>query len=364
MPSLGYLIKARRQVPHLRLSFWVMGGISLLLIALIFLSIGTGAVYISPQTIFTIIGHKLGLTATTDALAQKEAIFWIIRLPRVVLAILVGAALGISGASIQGIFRNPLAAPDLIGISGGAALFAAAMIVFHHSMATILPAWLDAFLIPFAAFLGGIVATVLVYRISSSNGKTNVATMLLAGIAINALSGAGIGYLIFLANDEQLRDITFWSLGSLGGTVWSSVLVVAPFILLAIVLLPRLSTGLNALLLGEDEAKHLGVNTEKIKRWIIILVALAVGTSVSVAGIIAFVGLVVPHLLRLMVGPDHRLLLPGSAILGACLLVASDLLARTVVSPAELPIGIITASIGAPFFLWLLVKNKKLSNYL
>ncbi|HLR76913.1 MAG TPA: iron ABC transporter permease, partial [Balneolaceae bacterium] len=168
----------------------------------------------------------------------------------------------------------------------------------------------------------------------------------------------------FTANDEQLRDIAFWSLGSLGGAVWTSVLLVAPFILLAILLLPRLSKGLNAMLLGEDEATHLGVNTEKIKRQIIILVALAVGTSVSVAGIIGFVGLVVPHLLRLMIGPDHRMLLPGSAVLGACLLLASDLVARTVVSPAELPIGIITATIGAPFFLWLLVKNRKLSHYL
>lgn len=364
MPSLGYLKKAREEVPRLRLSFAVMGGISLLLIVLIFLSIGIGAVYISPQTIFTLIAGKLGFATISDALEQKAAIFWIIRLPRVVLAVLVGAALGISGASIQGIFRNPLAAPDLIGISGGAALFAAAMIVFHDLIASLLPPWLDTFLIPFAAFIGGIVATVFVYRISSSNGKTNVATMLLAGIAINALSGAGIGYFIFLANDEQLRDITFWTLGSLGGTVWSSVLMVAPFILLTIVLLPRLSKGLNAMLMGEDEAKHLGVNTQKIKRWIIVLVALAVGTSVAVAGIIGFVGLVVPHLLRLMIGPDHRLLLPGSAILGACLLLASDLVARTAVAPAELPIGIITASIGAPFFLWLLIKNRKLSDYL
>lgn len=188
--------------------------------------------------------------------------------------------------------------------------------------------------------------------------------MLLAGIAINALSGAGIGYFIFLANDEQLRDITFWGLGSLAGTVWHSVLMIAPFILLTLILLPRLSKGLNAMLMGENEAKHLGVDTQKIKRWIIVLVALAVGTSVAVAGIIGFVGLVVPHLLRLMIGPDHRLLLPGSAILGACLLLASDLVARTAVAPAELPIGIITASIGAPFFLWLLIKNKKLSDYL
>lgn len=364
MSSFGYLLKARHEVPHLRVTTLVMGSISLLFVVLIFISIGTGAVYISPQAIFAIIGHKLGLTDIAETLVRKEAIFWIIRLPRVVLAVLIGAALGISGASIQGIFRNPLAAPDLIGISGGAAVFAAAMIIFQHTLANFLPPWLNTFLIPIAAFIGGIIATVFVYRISSSNGKTNVATMLLAGIAINALSGAGIGYLIFTANDNQLRDIAFWTLGSLGGTVWTSVIMVAPFILLAIILLPRLSKGLNAMLLGEDEAGHLGINTEKIKHRIIILVALAVGTSVSVAGIIGFVGLVVPHLLRLMVGPDHRLLLPGSAILGACLLLISDLIARTVVAPAEIPIGIITASIGAPFFLWLLIKNKKLSHYL
>lgn len=364
MLRLGYLLQARQKIPHLRTSFFILGGVGVLFILLIFLSIGIGAVSIPPQTIVSIIGEKLGLVPADTVNSTQEAILWVIRLPRIVLAVLVGSALGISGASIQGIFRNPLAAPDLIGISGGAALFAAGMIVFRHSLSPIIPSWLGAFMLPFAAFIGGIVATVFVYRISSSNGKTNVATMLLAGIAINAISGAGIGYLIFIANDNQLRDITFWSLGSLSGAVWSSVLIVAPFILLAIILLPRLSGSLNAMLLGEDEAKNLGVNTERVKRWIIILVALAVGTSVAVTGIIAFVGLVVPHLLRLMMGPDHRFLLPGSAMLGACLLLASDLVARTVVAPMELPIGIITASIGAPFFLWLLLRNKKLSNYL
>src|SRR5699024_1807181 len=212
--------------------------------------------------------------------------------------------------------------------------------------------------------MGGILATVIVYQLSTSRGKTNVATMLLAGIAINALTGAGIGYLVFMANDEQLRDITFWSLGSLGGAVWTSVLITAPFMLAAIFFLPRLSKGLNAMLLGEAEARHLGVQTERLKKWIILLVALAVGTSVSAAGIIGFVGLVVPHLLRLIIGPDHRLLLPGAALLGACLLLASDLAARTLVAPTELPIGIITATLGAPFFLWLLLRNKNLTHYL
>jgi iron complex transport system permease protein len=265
---------------------------------------------------------------------------------------------------MQGLFRNPLADPGLIGVSSGAALTTAIAIVVLSTISSPLIDFLGVALLPVAAFVGGISATILVYRLSTTDGKTNVATMLLAGIAINAMAGAILGFMIFMANDDQLRDLTFWTLGSLGGAMWSSVWVVLPFLLTAIIFLPRLSKGLNAVLLGETEARHLGVNVERLKKAIIVFVGLAVGAAVSVSGMIGFVGLVVPHILRLWIGPDHRFLIPGSAILGGLLLLSSDLLARTIVAPAEMPIGVITAFIGAPFFLWLLLRNKEFGGYL
>lgn len=336
----------------------------ILLFWMIVLSVGTGAVSIGPGQVIGILLDKIGIGTGTEYSEVQESILLNIRLPRVVLAVLVGSALAISGAAMQGLFRNPLADPGLIGVSSGAALATAISMVVVSSLSFAFVDFLGAALIPIAAFAGGTLATILVYRLSTTNGKTNVATMLLAGIAVNALANAMIGFMIFLANDDQLRDLTFWTLGSLGGAVWSSVWVVLPFLLIAIVFLPRLSKGLNAILLGESEAKHLGVQVERLKKVIIVFVGLAVGAAVSVSGIIGFVGLVVPHMLRLWIGPDHRFLMPGSAILGGLLLLGSDLLARTIVSPAELPIGVITALIGAPFFLWLLLRNKELSGYL
>jgi iron complex transport system permease protein len=205
------------------------------------------------------------------------------------------------------------------------------------------------------------VATLVVYRLATVEGRTMVITMLLAGISINAIIGSGTGLLTFLATDAQLRSITFWSLGSLGAATWRSLAAAAPLVVLSLVLIPRLARPLNAFLLGESEAGHLGVNVEGTKRTIIVLTALGVGASVSAAGVIGFVGLVVPHLLRLVIGPDHRNLLPCSALLGASLLLAADLVSRTLVAPAELPIGIVTAMLGAPFFLWLLLRNRSRS---
>lgn len=334
------------------------------LVWLIVLSVGIGAVSISPAQVLAIFMDKIGLSAGWQYEPVQEAILVNIRLPRVVLAVLVGAALAISGASMQGMFRNPLADPGLIGVSSGAALATAIAMVVISTLSVPMIQTLGSALIPIAAFTGGTLATVLVYRLSTSNGKTDVATMLLAGIAINAMAGALIGFMIFLADDDQLRDLTFWTLGSLGGAMWSSVFIVLPFLLTAIILLPRLSKGLNTMMLGESEAKHLGVRVERLKKIIIVFVGLAVGAAVSVSGMIGFVGLVVPHILRLWIGPDHRFLMPGSAILGGVLLLGSDLAARTMVSPAELPIGVITASIGAPFFLWLLLRNRQMTGYI
>jgi iron complex transport system permease protein len=260
---------------------------------------------------------------------------------------------------MQGLFRNPLADPGLIGISSGAALAATMVVIIGDAVSFSLPFVLKLFAFPLAAFAGALLTTLVVYRLATIAGRTIVATLLLAGIAINALAQAFSGFLTFYATDTQIRSLTFWKLGSLGGATWSSVAAATPFILIPLLFLPRHARPLNALLLGESEAGHLGFDIERVKRSIVILVALAVGASVAVSGLIGFVGLVVPHLLRLMVGPDHRSLLPGSALLGASLLLGADLIARTLVAPAELPIGILTAITGAPFFLWLLLRDRK-----
>jgi iron complex transport system permease protein len=233
------------------------------------------------------------------------------------------------------------------------------MIVLGTTVLSGVTALLGSLALPAAAFLGGVVATLIIYRLATLSGRTSVPTMLLAGIAINALCGAVIGLMTFIATDDQLRDITFWSLGSLGRASWSLIATLLPFTLLTLLPLLFGARSLNALLLGEAEAGHLGVNVERVKLAVIVLVALGVGAGVAAAGVIGFLGLVVPHLIRLALGPDHRLLLPGSALLGASLLVGADLLARTVAVPAEVPIGIVTALVGGPFFLWLLLRDRR-----
>lgn len=364
MNTFAQYVSTWKSVPRFRRSFVLLAGMVGALGWLIVISVGIGAVSISPGQVLAIILDSIGISTGWAYEPVQQSILMNIRLPRVILAVIVGAALAISGAAMQGLFRNPLADPGLIGVSSGAALSTAVAMVVLSSLTLPLIQFLGTALIPIAAFAGGTSATILVYRLSTVNGKTNVATMLLAGIAINAMAGALIGFMIFLADDDQLRDLTFWTLGSLGGAVWSSVWVVLPFLLAAIFYLPRLSKGLNTILLGEAEARHLGVRVERLKKIIIVFVGLAVGAAVSVSGMIGFVGLVVPHILRLWIGPDHRFLMPGSAILGGFLLLGSDLVARTMVSPAELPIGVITASIGAPFFLWLLLRNREIGGYL
>jgi len=330
----------------------------MLLIVTALAGIAIGAVAISPGQVLSILGAQLGLELPWTFDARQEAVVMAIRLPRVILGIVIGAALAVSGAALQGLFRNPLAAPSLIGISSGAALGATTIIVLGATLFASFTNQLGYAALPLAAFGGGLLVTVLVYRLSLINGRTVVATMLLAGIAVNALAGAATGIFVFVADDDQLRTITFWSLGSLGGATWRAVLIASPFVLFSVLLLPRSARSLNAFLLGEAEAGHLGVATERTKRMLIALTALAVGASVAVAGIIGFVGLIVPHLVRLMTGPDHRYVLPGAALLGGSLLMGADIIARTIVAPAELPIGIVTAIIGAPFFLWLLIRAR------
>ena len=276
-----------------------------------------------------------------------------IRLPRALLAAFVGALLGICGAATQGLFRNPLADPSLIGVTSGASAGAAITIFFAGSVSS-LQGFAGIGFISLGAFIGGALAVILVYKLATQHDGTSVATMLLAGIAITAIAGGISSFVEFFANNEMLRRISLWQMGGLDGANYQRVALAAAIGLLVLSILPRYSTALNALLLGESEARYLGISVQRTKISIILLVALGVATSVALAGTIAFVGLVVPHIIRLLIGPDHRYLLPMSAIGGAILLLLADTLARTVVAPIELPVGLVTAFLGTPFFISLL----------
>ncbi|MEO1437029.1 MAG: iron ABC transporter permease [Bacteroidota bacterium] len=283
-----------------------------------------------------------------------------IRLPRVVTAGAVGASLAISGAVIQGLFRNPLADPSLIGVNSGAMLFAVLSIVFLKPIITFLGPWSEYIILIVAAFSGGLITTWIVYRLSTKDGMTSVSTMLLAGIAITAFASSISGVFIYLSDDQQLRNITFWSLGSFAGSSWKPLLVGLPIILFSIWRILPLSRALNAIMLGEKEAQYLGIEIEKVKNRVIVYAAFLVGVGIALSGMIGFVGLVVPHFLRLGFSHNYKYLLPASAILGAGFLIAMDTLSRMIIAPAELPIGTLTALVGAPFFLWLLIQSRQL----
>ncbi|MFP2768480.1 FecCD family ABC transporter permease [Oceanisphaera sp. KMM 10153] len=282
-----------------------------------------------------------------------------IRLPRTLLCLGVGAILALCGAVMQGLFRNPLADPGIIGVSSGAALGAALSMVLLSPFAAQLPAWLGASLTSLMAFAGGLVTTLVVYQLARTTQGTSVSILLLAGVAIAALSGGILGLLNYLADDATLRDLTLWQMGSMAQSDGYQLVMVCITALVLALLLRRHAQDLNALALGEAEAGHLGIDVQSLKRRLVLLAALAVGISVAAVGIIGFVGLVVPHLVRLISGPDHRRLLPLSALLGAWLLLLADMLARTLAAPAEMPVGIVTALLGSPFFLWLLLKQKR-----
>jgi iron complex transport system permease protein len=316
-------------------------------------SLGTGAVTISPAAV--VQGLFTGPAAVEAGhLSEVQlAVLASIRTPRVVMGLTIGGALAIAGAAMQGMFRNPLADPALIGVSAGASLAVSAAIVLGNLLE-----WLSAGFLPMWAFAGSLAATLCVYSLASRRGRTDISVLLLAGIAVNAMAVAGTGLMTFLADDAQLRDITFWSLGSLGGSTWSTVSAAIPALAVSIIGIPFFARHLNAMLLGESSAGHIGISVERTKRLLILLTALAVGTAVSFSGIIGFIGLVAPHLVRLLFGPDHRVLLPLSVPAGGSLLLAADTLSRTVVAPAELPVGIVTAMVGGPFFIWLLVRSR------
>ncbi|MFY0664138.1 MAG: iron ABC transporter permease [Natronospirillum sp.] len=333
------------------------------LVLSIFCGLMFGAAAIPARAVLSSLLSVLPGVSSSAHSAADHLIIWQLRLPRVLLAGLIGGGLAVAGAAIQAVFRNPLADPGLIGVSSGSALAAITMIVLGDVILVGALAQFQLVALPVAAFMGGLVTTALIYRISTMAGITRIHTLLLAGIAIGALTGAISGVLTYLADDIQLRSLTFWSMGSLGGATWPTLFSVAPWILLALVVIPFFSQALNAILLGENVAQHLGMNAQRIKKGVIALAALAVGASVAAAGMIGFVGLVIPHLMRLWLGPDHRTLLPACALSGAMLLIGADLIARTIAAPAEIPIGIITALLGSPFFLWLLLNQGRQNRF-
>ncbi|MCV0397989.1 MAG: iron ABC transporter permease [Rhizobiaceae bacterium] len=330
--------------------------LGLLLAATFLLSLASGA---SDASVLTVARDMVSGVAGDGALSARDRIIvYDIRLPRAVLGVLIGAALAVSGAVMQGLFRNPLADPGLVGVSAGAGLGAISIIVLGTGVLGPVVTTLGIYALPLAAFGGGLATTILLYKVATRRGQTSVATMLLAGIALGAMAGAFSGVLVFVADDAQLRDLTFWGLGSLAGATWLKVAAAGPIIVAALIASPFLARSLNGLALGEATAHHLGIPVQRMKSIAIVTVAGAIGAAVAVSGGIGFVGIVVPHLLRLLIGPDNRFLLPASALLGASLLLLADAVARVIVAPAELPIGIVTAFFGAPFFLWILLRKR------
>ena len=330
--------------------FWL----SLVLVAVGIISLGVGASGLSLRDVATTL---LAGPEATDLPAGDVVIVWQIRMPRMLLGMLIGASLAVAGTVLQGLFRNPLADPALVGVSSGAALGAVTVVVLGPGILVPVLAVTGLLALPLAAFIGGLAATVALYMIATRRGRTSVSTMLLAGIALAALAAAATGLLIYVATEQQTREIAFWSLGALSGASWSKLVVAGPIMALVLIAAPFFGRGLNAIVLGEAEAFHLGIDVQLLKRLAVFLVAAATGTAVAVSGVIGFVGIVVPHLVRLLVGADHRVVLPASALFGASFLIACDLVARALFAPTELPVGIVTALIGGPFFLWLLFRH-------
>ncbi|MFF4333396.1 FecCD family ABC transporter permease [[Kitasatospora] papulosa] len=332
-------------------TFALTAALSAALLVGCLLSAGLGAYDIPLGDVLSSLQHRVGLGGQAlDRVA--ESVLWNVRLPRVTLALLVGSSLGCAGALMQGVFGNPLAEPGVIGISSGAAVGAVASIALGL---TFFGNWT----ITVCAFVSGLATVLLVYVLSRSGGRTEVATLILTGIAVNAFAGALIGLFIFFADNAQITQITFWQLGSLSQATWPKVLAVLPCAALGLLVAPFHARKLDLLALGERPARHLGVDVERLRIVLVLVVALLTAAAVAVAGIISFVGLLVPHLLRMANGPGHRFLVPGSALGGALVLVAGDLAARTVADPAELPLGVLTALFGSPFFFWLLRRTRR-----
>lgn len=341
-------------MPNKLVTYLLLSILLLIILATISLFVG---VYEFETDVISIL--KSFFISSTEVSEADQYILFDLRLPRIVMGILIGSMLSVSGTCMQGMFKNPLATPDLIGITSGATLFAATSIVLGGVLKTFIPESLHFYLLSLMAFLGSLLTMLIVYKIATVNGKTNVVMMLLTGVAITAIGFAFTGFLIYISKEEQLRDLTFWNLGSLAGATWMKNGLLFVVLLISYFFLLGKGKSLNALMLGENDAKHLGVPVEKIKKQIVVFTALMVGTTVAFSGTIGFVGLVIPYILRLIFKSNYQLILPLSAVFGSILLVVADTISRTIVAPSEIPIGILTAMLGAPVFILILIKNKK-----
>lgn len=322
------------------------------LVITVVLAVGSGQVAIGPAEVLGSMLHRVGLdVGPLPAHPQGESVLWLVRMPRVLLGVIVGASLGCAGALMQGVFGNPLAEPGVIGVSAGAAVGASGAIVLGGAAAGAWP-------VAAAAFVGGLATTAAVYALARSGGRTEVVTLVLTGVAINAFAGGLIALFTFVAETGAREQIVFWQLGSLNGATWDAVVVVLPLAVGGLVGACLLARRLDLLSLGERAARHLGVDVERLRQIAIVLVGLLTASGVAFTGIVAFVGLVVPHLIRMLAGPGHRILLPASALGGALVLVVADLVARTAVANADLPLGMLTALVGGPFFFWMLRRTR------
>lgn len=325
--------------------------LSAILVAVIVCAIAFGAVEVLPGEMFSAIKHFFTGKGPANI---YEGVFLQIRLPRVLLCAITGAVLAASGVLMQGLFRNPIVEPGLVGTSAGAAFGASVVFVLAAGMSPFIKSIAGPFLVPLFAFAGGLLATYVVYSFAKSAGKVSATSLLLTGVAINAVGLSGTGFMSYIARDPQARSITFWNLGSFSGASWLQVWVTFTIAACCFIISLRYSKQLNALLLGEEDAAYLGINTKRLKKRIMLLNTAMVSVVTAFAGVISFVGLIVPHIMRLMLGSDNKKLLPASMLGGAILLTLADMAARLLLKPAEIPIGIITSIVGAPVFIILL----------
>lgn len=334
-----------------RTGLW-LAGLSVVLAAVCLAAVVRGAFPLSLSEVFATLAHKAGFKVGQLPDEVAQSVLWDIRVPRVLLGLCVGASLASAGALMQGTFANPLAEPGIVGVSSGAALGAVlSIVVGFHALGT----WS----ISVAAFFGGLATVLLVYVSARSDGRTEVVTLVLSGVALNAITGAVIGLAQYFSTDPQLRNITFWLLGSQAQATWSKVAAIAPLAVCGVIAAGRCARSLDLLALGEQPAQHLGVNVERLRRTTMFIVSVLTAAAVAVSGIIAFVGLVIPHLVRMVIGPGHRGLLPASALAGAIIIVFGDLMARTAAAPAEIPLGVLTALVGSPVFFILLRRTRR-----
>ena len=326
--------------------------LTLLVVTLLVLNTGMGAVTIPPAVVVSLLAERAGLGVEVAATGIQESVFWSIRFPRIVLGLLAAGALAAAGVGLQAVFRNPLAESQVVGASWGAAVGAAAALAAGGQAS-------GRYAAVAGASVTALLATLLAYRIARRGPRVEVVTLILTGVAINAIAVAAVGLLVNVAERGRMRSFSFWSLGSLGGATWHTVSVTLVFVLPGIALLALRSRQLNVLLLGDEQARHSGLDVRRLRVEVVVAASLLTGASVAAAGVIGFVGLLAPHTVRMITGPDNRTLLPGAMLLGAVLLLGADLASRTAVAPAEIPLGVLTSLVGGPFFLWLLHRTRR-----